>query len=73
MLGPVLPGFVHVAFVGFPHVAWWEIVGAGFVNAGHTQFRLHRYAGLIQARCPTPELSSRSRLMACRVFVFSFS
>ncbi len=26
MLGPVLPGFVHVAFV--PHVAWWEIVGA---------------------------------------------
>src|SRR6266481_443168 len=34
MLGPLLPGFVHVAFAGLWHVAYWEIVVALLVNAG---------------------------------------
>ena len=33
MLGPVLPGFVHVAFGGLWHVAYWEIVVAVLVKA----------------------------------------
>jgi hypothetical protein len=33
MLGPLLPGFVHVAFAGLWHVAYWEIVVAVLVEA----------------------------------------
>ena len=34
MLGPLLPGFVHVAFAGLWHVAYWEIAVAVLVKAG---------------------------------------
>src|SRR5216684_9269047 len=71
MLGPVLPRFVHVAFVGLWHVAYWEIVVAVLVK-DDTTIPIAPMCWPHPARCPTPELSSRSRLMttACPVSCF---